>query len=120
MKIYFENDELRHVLVEGNAESLYYLVEGDSIGTILGLNKTESAYLSMDFKDDELEKLKLWPAVQAVTTPLSMLLPDESKLKGFMWLDYLRPKYNMDIFRRNKREGPDSEVKAPRRFIREE
>lgn len=120
MKIYFENDELRHVLVEGNAESLYYLVEGDSIGTILGLNKTESAYLSMDFKDDELEKLKLWPAVQAVTTPLSMLLADESKLKGFMWLDYLRPKYNMDIFRRNKREGPDSEVKAPRRFVREE
>lgn len=120
MQIFFDNNELRHVLVEGNAESLYYLVENDSIGTILGLNKTESAYLTMDFKNEELEKLKLWPAVQAVTTPLSQLLPDGSKLKGFMWLDYLRPKHKMDIFRRNKREGADGDVKAPKKFIRED
>ena len=92
-----------NLVVEGNAESLYYIVENDSTGAILGLNKTESAYLTMDFKDDELEKLKLWPSVQAVTTPLSLLQSGESTLKGFMWLDYLRPKHKMDIFRRNKR-----------------
>lgn len=119
MKIYFDGGELRHLLVDGNAESLYYLVEGDSIGSIIGLNRTESAYLSMDFKDNELEKLKLWSSTQAVTTPLSLLLPEESTLKGFMWLDYLRPKHKMDIFRRNERKGADSEVQAPRRFKRE-
>lgn len=119
MKIFFEESELRHLLVDGNAESLYYLVEGDSIGSIIGLNKTESPYLSMDFKDGELEKLKLWSATQAVTTPLSLLGPDDSTLKGFMWLHYLRPLHKMDIFRRNEREGPDSEVVAPRRFKRE-
>ncbi len=119
MKIYFDKGELRHLLVDGNAESLYYLVEGDSIGSIIGLNKTESAYLSMDFRNNELEKLKLWSATQAVTTPLSLLQAGESTLKGFMWLDYLRPKHKMDIFRRNERTGADSDVKAPRRFKRE-
>ncbi len=119
MKIYFDNGELRHLLVDGNAESLYYLVEGDSIGSIIGLNKTESAYLSMDFRDSELEKLKLWSATQAVTTPLSLLGADDSTLKGFMWLDYLRPMHKGDIFRRNERKAIDSEVKAPRKFKRE-
>lgn len=117
---FFEEGELRHVLVEGNAESLYYLVEEDSARTIIGLNKTESAYLSMDFLDDELQKLKLWSSTKAVTTPLSQLKADESKLKGFMWLDYLRPMHKMDIFRRNERQGPDSEVVAPRRFLRDD
>lgn len=119
MKIYFEENDLRHLLVDGSAESLYYLVESDSIGSIIGLNKTESPYLSMDFKNNELEKLKLWSATQAVTTPLSLLGPDDSTLKGFMWLDYLRPKHKRDIFRRNERTGADSEVVAPRKFKRE-
>jgi lipopolysaccharide export system protein LptA len=120
LKAFFTEGELRHVLVEGNAESLYYLVEEDSARTVIGLNKTESAYLSMDFMNDELEKLKLWSSTQAVTTPLSQLKPDESKLKGFMWLDYLRPLHKMDIFRRNERQGADSEVQAPRRFSRDD
>ena len=120
MKVFFDNGELRHLLVEGNAESLYYLVDNDSIKSIIGLNKTESAYLSMDFKDDELDKLKLWPSVQGKTVPLSLLLDGDDRLKGFMWLDYLRPLHSMDIFRRNKRTGADSEVETPRRFVREE
>lgn len=74
----------------------------------------------MDFMNDELEKLKLWSSTQAVTTPLSQLKPEESKLKGFMWLDYLRPLHKMDIFRRNERRGADSEVQAPRRFSRDD
>lgn len=120
LKAFFKENELRHVLVEGNAESLYYLVEEDSARTIIGLNKTESAYLSMDFLNDELQKLKLWSSTQAVTTPLSQLKPEESKLKGFMWLDYIRPIHKMDIFRRNQRQGPDSEVQAPRKFSRDD
>lgn len=119
MKIYFTEGDLRHLLVDGSAESLYYLVESDSVGTIIGLNKTESPYLSMDFKDSELEKLKLWSATKAVTTPLTLLGPDDSTLKGFMWLDYLRPMHKMDIFRRNERKKADSEVVAPRKFKRE-
>ncbi len=122
LKAFFEENELRHVLVEGNAESLYYLVDTDSLQSeiIIGLNKTESAYLSMDFLNDELQKLKLWSATQAVTTPLSQLSDESAKLKGFMWLDYLRPMHRMDIFRRNERQGADSEVQAPRKFSRDD
>ena len=54
---FFREGELHNVLVKGNAESLYYLVEEDS--TVIGLNKTESAFLSMDVRDDKIQKIKL-------------------------------------------------------------
>ncbi len=118
MTAYFIDNEVRHVLVEGNAESLYYITEEDS--TVIGLNKTESAYLAMDILNDEIQKIKLWASTNAVTTPLNQLKPEESKLKGFMWLNYLRPKNRFDIFRRNEKEETDAQVVPPRRFSRED
>jgi len=117
MAAFFRGGELHHLLVEGNAESLYYLVEQDS--TIIGLNRTESPYLSMDFENDQLTKLKIWPTATGTTTPLSLLKPDEARLEGFVWLDYLRPLGPTDIFRDNQRRG--SEITEPqRRFQRED
>ena len=118
MTAFFNNGELYNVLVEGNAMSLYYLVEDD--GTVIGLNKTESPYLSMDIEEEKLQKLKLWPATTAVTTPLPQLLPEQKRLEGFVWLDYLRPLNSFDIFRRNIREIGDVDEQPQRRFERED
>jgi len=114
---HFVNGEIRHVLVEGSAESLYYLLEKDS--TVIGLNRTESPYLSMDLFDEKLEKLKLWPTTKAQTVPLSQLKPDDETLKGFVWIDYLRPINKYDIFRRNERNASEMIV-PPRRFARDD
>lgn len=119
MTISFRDGEMRHLLVEGNAQSRYYIPNEDST-FIIGLNKTESPYLSMDIENDEIQKIKLWAASQAVTIPLPQLKPDESKLKGFVWLDYLRPRNKKDIFRSNERKSEDN-VEAPTlRFTRPE
>ncbi len=115
---YFRDGEIYNVLVEGNAVSLYYLVEKDS--TIIGLNRSESPYLSMDIENEQIQKLKMWPASSGVTTPLHLLQPNEDRLDGFVWLDYLRPANAADIFRSNTRRQSD-EVEAPaRRFERED
>src|SRR5690554_1131842 len=118
MTAFFRNGDLYHVLVEGNAESLYYLVEEDS--TIIGLNKTESAYLSMDIKNKQIERLKLWSSTKAVTTPLPQLNPDDARLGGFIWLDYLRPTGPGDIFRSNERRSSEATEPRQRRFQRED
>ena len=104
--------------MEGNAESMYYAInEKDS--SIIGLNHTKSSYLSMDIKDNKLEKLKIWPSPEATMDPLSLLKPDQATLKGFYWLDYLRPLNGQDIFRRNKRKDSDIDAKPRKRFVRE-
>ena len=117
MTAYFREGKLYHVLVEGNAESLYYVVEKDS--SIIGLNRSESAYLSMDFENDQITKLKWWPSAKGATTPLSLLKPEESLLKGFVWLDYLRPLGPTDIFRDNQRRSSEA-TEPQRRFQRED
>jgi len=117
MTAFFRQGDLYHVLVEGNAESLYYLVEEDS--TIIGLNKTESAYLSMDIENEQIKKLKLWSSTTAVTTPLPQLKPEDSRMKGFVWLDYLRPTGPNDIFRSNERRSSEATEPRQRRFERE-
>lgn len=103
LKAFFENKQVKHILVEGNAESIFYPEEKDM--SMIGMNQTESSYLSIDFKDKKIEKLKLWPKATGKMTPLSDLKADQGRLPDFEWLDYLRPLNRYDIFRIVKRKG---------------
>ena len=116
MKAYFKDGEIYYILVEGDAQSLYYLEEDD--GNIIGLNKTQSAYLSMDIYKSELQKLKLWSSTTAETNPMSLLKPEDKKLKDFIWYENVRPTSKLDIFRRPKKD-PTEQRATPRRFERE-
>ena len=116
MKAYFRDGEIYYILVEGDAESLYYIEEDD--GTMVGLNKTQSAYLSMDLLKNELQKLKLWSSTTAETNPLSLLKPEDKKLKGFIWYGDVRPLSKLDIFRRPEKNLAEPRI-TPRRFERE-
>lgn len=115
MNAHFKDGELRYILVEGDAQSLYYIEEDD--GTIIGLNKTQSAYLSMDLYKNELQKLKLWSSTTAETNPLSILKPEDKKLKDFIWYKNIRPLNKLDIFRRPKKDLTEKRH-TPRRFER--
>lgn len=111
MTAFFRGGELYHVLVEGDAVTLYYAVQEDS--TIIGLNRMESAYLEIDTENNQITKLKTYSATSGVMTPLPLLKPEETRLKEFVWLDYLRPTGPDDIFRSNERRS--SEATEPRR-----
>ncbi|MDR3141541.1 MAG: hypothetical protein LBU37_07450 [Tannerellaceae bacterium] len=106
---YFEGKAIRQIDIGGNAESIYYPLEGD--GTKIGLNQTRSAYLTIWIQDNKLEKLKLWPTSECTMTPIPDLKPDQKTLTDFYWFDYLRPIDKDDIFRIAKRKTGD----APKR-----
>lgn len=106
LKAFFEDKQIKHILVEGNAESIFYPEEKDK--SMMGMNQTESGYLSIDFKDKKIEKLKLWPQSTGKMIPLSDLKPDQGKLRDFEWLDYIRPLDRDDVFRKVKRKGGNS------------
>ncbi len=72
----------------------------------------------MDIYKNELQKLKLWSSTTAETTPLSLLKPDDKKLKDFIWYDNVRPLNKIDIFRRPEK-NLTQERATPRRFERE-
>lgn len=114
LKAFFENKEIKRIMVEGNAESIFYPEEEDA--TMIGMNQTESSYLSIDFKDKKIDKLKLWPKATGKMVPLSDMLPNQGKLERFEWFDYLRPLNRDDIFREVKKRNTDTGPKKIDRF----
>lgn len=125
LKIDFEGKGVKSLLVSGNAESIFYPEEKDK--TLSGMNQTESSFLSMDFNDKKIEKIKLWPKANGKMTPLPDLKPDEMRLKDFQWYDYIRPLNSRDVFRDVKRKaGWDSSkrrsnrVSTPEEQVKEE
>lgn len=113
LKAYFKEGDLRYILVEGNAESIFYPEEKD--GSMTGMNQTESSFLSINLKDKKIEKLKIWPKSKNRMTPLPNLTPEQTKLKDFQWFDYLRPLNKDDIFRKIEKK-PEAIRKISNKF----
>lgn len=104
LKAYFENKDIKRLLIEGNAESIFYPEEKDK--SMIGMNQTESSYMSIDFNNRKIQKIKLWPKPSGTMTPLSDLIPEKGKLKDFEWYDYLRPTDRLDVFRKVAKKNP--------------
>lgn len=115
LKAYFEGKGVRYIIVEGNAESIFYPEEKD--GTLIGMNHSQSSYLSITIKEKKMEKLKLWPKVTGRMTPLSQIKPAEATLKDFEWYDYMRPLNKDDIFRKVKKKPANTQPRFTPKFI---
>ncbi|MDR2914144.1 MAG: hypothetical protein LBV74_04840 [Tannerella sp.] len=106
LKAYFKGKEIEHIDIDGNAESIFYPLEKDS--SMVGLNYTQSSYLSIWFEEGKLGKLKIWPSPTGKMIPIPDLTPEQKTLKTFAWYEDLRPTDKYDIFRFYKpRKKPD-------------
>jgi len=117
LKAYFKEGEIHHVLVEGNAESIFYPEEKDK--TMIGLNQTESGYLSMTFKERQIDTIKIWPKPKGKLIPLPDITLEDTKLKDFQWFDYIRPLDKDDIFRKAGKKA-EAIRRSSNRFRQEE
>ena len=98
LNAYFEGKQIKRIFVDGNAESIFYPEEKDS--TIIGVNKTRSGYLSIDIKDNKLERLTLWPQSEGELIPLEQSTEPDRFFDNFNWNLELRPIDRYDIFRK--------------------
>lgn len=95
---YVDSGQLRKVDVNGNAETLYYPIDGkDSL--LIGLNKTESSYVAMYLKNKRIDRIVLTAASTGTMYPIAQLSGSELYLKNFFWLDEQRPTNKDDLFR---------------------
>ncbi|MFW9598518.1 MAG: OstA-like protein [Paludibacter sp.] len=93
---YMDSGQLRRVHVSGNAETIFYPIDdGDS--TIVGLNKTESSYVDMYFKNRKIERIVMKSATSGIMYPIGQLSGGDLYLRQFFWLAEQRPKNNKDI-----------------------
>lgn len=94
---YFDSGRVDRMDMSGNIQIIYYPEESDK--SLIGLNQMVGTYLSVWFKNQKMERLKLWPQVVGSLTPIQLVTDDILFLDGYRWMAYLRPKNPLDVFR---------------------
>ncbi len=97
---HIKNDELNYIDVSGNIESIFY---PNDQGELIGLNTIKSSYMTIYFKDGELDRFIVFPSPTAVMYPMSQITTNMLHLANFTWQIDTRPISKNDIFRIPKR-----------------
>jgi lipopolysaccharide export system protein LptA len=87
-------DTVRKVIVNGNAEMLYYPKSREKA---IGLNKTNCSDIFMWFKGGEADRVSLVPATTGSVDPMREVDTENAKLKGFNWQYTKRPASRNDL-----------------------
>ncbi|HAN20010.1 MAG: hypothetical protein A2X13_05005 [Bacteroidetes bacterium GWC2_33_15] len=90
---YIRNNRLYKVDVFGNGQTIYFTKDKD---VIIGVNQAESSDLIIYLRNNQVERINMIKQPAGTLYPLDEL--QETKLKGFQWLEYFRPKEMKDIF----------------------
>ncbi len=90
MEAWFEDDYLKRLYVEGNVQVIMLPMENDS--TYNKLVDAESSHMTVELRERQIDKIKMWPEVSGNTTPIFLVKKAQKYLSGFQWLDAIRPK----------------------------
>ncbi len=86
---FFEENELRRMKVEGNAESVYYALDDDK--AYMGVNKTICSDMLLYFGNNEVETIKFFAEPKSTMFPMQQAKHEALKLPGFNWSPKKRP-----------------------------
>ena len=93
---YFKGEELHKILVNQNAETIYY--GRDEKLRYVGVNKAFSDRMLIFIENSSIKTLTYIDAPEATLYPLKDVSPKEVILKGFSWHHEKRPKDLFDLF----------------------
>ena len=93
---FFKDGQLSTMFVDGNAESIYYVRDKDSVYT--DLSQTVSARIKILFKNKEIQDLLTIKDAEGVKIPVAEIKEDKM-LTGFNWKPELRPLSKQEVIR---------------------
>ena len=95
LKGYFKDNELYKINIDGNGETIYYLVDGDEI---VGINQAKCARIEIFIEEGKIKEIYEYQNPEGTIDPPGKVSSGTLRLEGFSWLDYIRPKKKNDIF----------------------
>ncbi len=93
---YFKDNELYRIVITGNGESIYYLVDNDELA---GVNRAKCSNIEIFIDNGKITEIFEKQEPEGVIDPPSNTPGDNPRLDGFNWFDTLRPKKILDIFK---------------------
>ena len=109
----FKDNDLRTMLVKGNAESLYYNRNEDT-QKLETITKEIASDIEFTFENNEVIQTKYFKETEGKTYPPSQFPEEDRKFRGFVWREDEQPKTMEDIFIKDK-----NVVKKPRKKLQE-
>lgn len=94
---YVDSGQLKKVHVNGNAETIYY-PKDDKDSTLIGLNKTQSSFVVMYFRNKKVDRILLTAASTGNVYPLTQLTAKDLFLNNYFWIEEQRPMKKEDLF----------------------
>lgn len=90
MTAFFDNNDLYRIEVDGNGETIFYLLdEGDSV--LLGMNRLLCSDMAIRFKNNQISTITVFKMPEGKIIPPHELEPSVERLDGFNWQDSIRP-----------------------------
>jgi len=86
---YFKQNHIHRIDVLGNAESIYYALDGDTAMT--GVNKSLSGTIRLGFAEGKMQTISLLAKPEAAFIPPHELNEENTRLKGYRWRPTERP-----------------------------
>jgi len=93
---YFKDGNIDYMRTKGNAESIYYAQ--DENNKYIGVNKASSDIIDMYFEDKKPQRVIFRSNLVGTTYPMRQINHEELRLRGFKWLEDLRPKSKYELF----------------------
>jgi lipopolysaccharide export system protein LptA len=94
---YFRDNELYKINIDGNGETIYYLVDGEEI---VGVNKSKCSKIEIYVEDGKITEIYQHQNPEGTIDPPMESQSENLILDGFKWLDNVRPKQIIDIFKK--------------------
>ena len=92
----FTDGKIKRLDVEGNGQSIYFVLEDDTIFT--GMNKTLCTDMIFFFDSSEVNKINFLVNPEAQFIPPKELATPDKFLPGFIWFIDKRPKFEQFLF----------------------
>lgn len=93
---FFKENDLQRMKVEGNAETIYYLLDDED--AYLGVNKAICSEMMIYFGENKIENIRYFNNPKGSLTPMQRADHSQFKLPGFRWDEARRPKSLEDLF----------------------
>ncbi len=96
--VFFRDSEAREMLVEGNAQAVYYAL--DEKKAYIGVNETECSEMRLFFGNNQVESIKFYTEPKGKFIPMKKAGRESKKLEGFFWEKTRRPRSLKDLLYR--------------------
>lgn len=107
---YFKDGEIDFLRAKGpGAESVYYAQ--DENNKFVGVNKATADIIDSYFKNRKPERVVMRVGLKGTSYPMRQVNHTDMRLRGFKWIEDIRPKSKNDLFRKDTSAVPVKETK---------